>query len=166
MYTEPAKLYDIAKSNDWPLTGSIPPVNFKSDAKTSDRPASQKIEMAISSKLYNVVWDYDPTTNSYKRTLGGVSHWDALTDEQLAAKVVIIQEVPAQPLGEKTLQMQTVGTGKAMIFQDGQRVDGSWEKAKQTSRTIFRDANNKEIRYNPGQRWITIVTPGTTVTVN
>lgn len=165
MHTDPARLYEIAKINNWPLTGSIPAISFKNDSNPGQRPASQQVSIEISSKQYNVVWDYDPTTNSYKRTMGGSAHLDSLTNQQLAAKVVIVQEIISQPLGEKTLQMKTVDTGKATIFQDGQRLDGSWEKTTQIAPTIFLDASGKKIRYNPGKRWITIVNPGSTVTV-
>lgn len=165
MFSDPTKLYEIAAKNQWPLEDSSPTGNYKNDSAKDERPANQQVKVEMSSKQYNLVWNYDPITNSYKRTMGGVSHRDALTDTQLAPKVMIVQEVAAQPSGNSSLKMQTVGTGKAIIFQDGQRVDGTWEKVNQSIRTIFKDANGREIRFNRGQRWITIVNSGIAIVV-
>lgn len=169
VYANPAKLYGLAKDNNWPDTGGYPIITFKQDAKPTERPSGQIIEVEISSRQYNVSWNYDSSTNTYARTMGGAIHTDAGSSKQITSKVIIVQEVPSRTMvtriNEKGLEMDTVGTGQATIIQDGQVIVGSWKKAKQTERTIFYDANNQEIRYNPGQRWITIVNPGAKITV-
>lgn len=169
MFADPVKLYEIAHSNGWSLEGGYPSINFKQDVSKGERPASQQIAVEVSSKQFNLIWDYDSETNSYSRTIGGVAHKDGATGEQIKTKVVIVQEVPAKltvtRINEQGLIMDTVGQGKARIFQDGSVVEGTWKKEKQEERTIFYDGSGREIRYNPGQRWITIVSPGSKVTV-
>lgn len=169
MYADPAKLYEIANTNSWPMTGGHPSVNFKREAATDERPTSQQIDITISSRQFNTAWTYDPATNTYARTMGGAAHTDGATGEQIKSKVIIIQEAASQPIvtriNEQGLKMTTVGTGKAKIFQDGKATEGTWKKASQKERTIFMDEQGNEIRYNPGQRWITVVEPGSKVTV-
>jgi hypothetical protein len=166
MYGDPTKLYAIADKNGWAKTGEFPVITFKQDASTTERPLGQSVTVEISSKSYETKWAYDPTTNNYARSLAGVPHIDADTNKQIQSKVVIVQEVASALIaGEKGLVLTTVGTGKAKIFQDGKMIQGTWKKAKQAERTIFMDETGKEISYNPGQRWITVVDPGSKVTV-
>lgn len=169
MMASPTKLYEIAAKNKWTSTGS-PKIGYKQEGKASERPASQTINITISSASYNTRWQYDPKTNSYSRFMANQPHNDGQTKEQIKSKVVIVQEVASRPtitrINEQGLILDTVGQGKAKIFQDGQVIEGTWKKAKQTERTIFSDAQGKEVKFVPGQRWITIVNPGSAVTVS
>jgi hypothetical protein len=169
MYAYPAKLYAIATEKGWSQTGGQASVNFKEDGATTGRPAAQQINIAISSAQFNTSWAYDPTTNTYARSMGGAIHKDANTGEQIKSKVLIVQEVAAKPIltriNEQGLAMITVGTGKAKIMQDGIVTEGTWKKSSQSSRTIFMDAAGQEVKFNAGQRWITVVDPGSAVTV-
>lgn len=170
MYADPVKLYDVAKSNNWPMTGGFPAVTYKTEVVTDSRPVSQKVDIEISSRQFNTSWQYDPATNSYARTMGGVAHKDGVTGNQIQSKVLIVQEVAAKPIvtriNEQGLQMTTIGSGKAKIFQDGTMTEGTWRKSSQKERTVFLDATGKEVQFNPGQRWITVVTPGTKIINN
>lgn len=169
MYATPSKLYAIASDKGWSQTGGQAAVNFKEDASSTSRPAAQKIDIAISSASYNTSWAYDPSTNTYARSMGGSIHKDANNGEQIKSRVVVVQEVAAKQIltriNEQGLAMTTVGSGKAKVFQDGQVVEGTWKKSSQASRTIFYDAAGQEVKFNAGQRWITVVDPGSVVTV-
>ncbi len=169
MFANPAKLYKIAEANKWQMTDNFPVISFKDDLRKADRPTAQQVDIEISSKQFNTSWSYDPATNSYARAMGGVAHNDAGSGRQIVSKVVLVQEVPSKPtvtrINEQGLILSTVGTGKAQIFQDGKMIEGTWKKASQKERTIFYDDRGREIRYNAGQRWITMVDPGSKVTV-
>lgn len=168
MFGDPSKLYEIAKTNKWPETGSHPAVTFKSDADEEDRPAGQTVDIEISSKNFNTSWRYNPATNKYDRSMGGTIHKDGGTGARISSSVVIVQEVAAKPtvtrINEQGLTMTTIGSGKAKIIQDGTMIEGTWKKSSQKERTVFYDDEGKEVRFNRGQRWITVVTPGTKVT--
>ena len=56
-----------------------------------------------------------------------------------------------------------IGTGKALVFQDGVAIDATWSKATRVSRTIFKNSKSKEITFNPGPVWISIVPAGNQV---
>ncbi|MCJ7793026.1 MAG: DUF3048 domain-containing protein [Candidatus Marinimicrobia bacterium] len=111
---------------------------------------------------YEVVWQYDRENNQYLRLNGGQAHKDLNNEEQLKAKVVIIQFMKEKgPIDqEKHLLYTTTGTGKALVFQDGQASPGTWEKTKRQDRTVFKDAQGKEIKLNKGSIWIEIIPAG------
>ena len=57
----------------------------------------------------------------------------------------------------------TTGKGEALIFKDGEITKGSWSKAKRISRTVFSDAQGKEVKFNPGRIWISVLPVGNSV---
>jgi len=57
----------------------------------------------------------------------------------------------------KHLLYQTTGKGKVIVFQDGEAIQGTWEKKDRESRTKFFDSQGKEIKLNRGPIWIEIV---------
>jgi hypothetical protein len=83
-------------------------------------------------------------------------------------KNVVVQFVPTSygytRIGEATVIMQTVGSGRAVVFRDGGAVEGTWKKDLHNSRTRLLDANGKEIELNAGNTWYSIVPLGRTVT--
>ena len=60
---------------------------------------------------------------------------------------------------------QTKGTGKAVVFKDGKRINGTWEKDKRTSRTIVKDSTGKEISFDRGLIWFEILPTDGVLTV-
>lgn len=131
---------------------------FKDDSPSSGS-VSPEFDFWRDYKAYRVRWDYDKETNSYKRTNGGQPHIDFNTKEQLTTKNVVIQFAKEiGPVDEhKHLLYETIGTGRALIFQDGRVVEGKWSKKTRTGRTLFFDAQGKEIKFNRGQIWIEIL---------
>jgi len=101
---------------------------------------------------YDVRWDYDRETNVYRRSNGGQSHQDLNSGHQMTASVVIVQfSRETGPIDElKHLLYQTIGTGEAIIFQNGQVIEGSWAKESRTERTIFYNEQKKEVAFSRG----------------
>ncbi len=108
---------------------------------------------------FDVKWDFDPATDTYIRTNGGEVSVDLNTNKKLAYKTVIVQFAKETATGdlEKHMLYDIIGTGKALVFENGVAIDAVWSKSKLTSRTIFKDAKGKEIKLNPGPIWISIV---------
>jgi hypothetical protein len=50
-----------------------------------------------------------------------------------------------------------IGTGRALIFQDGQAIEATWSKKDREARTIFKDSKGKEIDFNRGLIYISVV---------
>lgn len=115
-------------------------------------------------ELYNVTWTYDPLNNVYRRENGGEEHLDKLTNSQLAPKNVVIQFVPMDTAylvkeGQFGVKVSNIGSGNALVFQNGDAIQAVWTKRSRSDRTIFKDSQGQEIKFNRGQVWIQVVPP-------
>jgi Protein of unknown function (DUF3048). len=116
---------------------------------------------------YDVEWKYDSTTNSYMRFNAGQPFIDWEFDKpQIAAKnVVIMFAKETGPLdSEHHMYYQDTGTGKAIVFQNGQAITGTWSKATPLDRDIYYDTTGKEISMVRGQTWVEVLPAGNKVT--
>ncbi|MFC1626663.1 DUF3048 domain-containing protein [Patescibacteria group bacterium] len=116
--------------------------------------------------LFGVRWEYDSAVNGYKRNMAGESHIDHETQEQIVSNnvVVLFAKETAANDAEKHLLYDNIGEGDSLIFQDGIVIEGTWEKPKDSSRTIFYDSQGDEIEFTRGQVWISMLDIGTDVT--
>lgn len=170
MYTTADKLYEIAhqrglnakddEGNKWDEDWRS--WQFKDDASDKGNINNIKFNFWSGYQEYEVNWQYNQENNQYLRSSGGQAHKDLNNEEQLMAKVVIVQFMREKgPINElKHLLYTTTGTGKAIVFQDGQATQATWSKAKRQDRTIFEDSKGKEIKFNRGPIWIEIVPLG------
>ncbi|MCL4367413.1 DUF3048 domain-containing protein [Patescibacteria group bacterium] len=180
MYSTTAKLWDVAakkgyvaadsEGNKW--SDTFVPWKFKDDNKNT--PAGSAIADKIDVTFwqgysdFNVTWQFDGTCDCYKRFNGGAPHIDLDNNQQLTAKNVVVQfekESRANDGYENNehLLYKTIGSGKALIFQDGKVIEGTWNKASRTDRTIYKDSQGKEIAFNRGVIWIQTVPEGAKV---
>ncbi len=114
---------------------------------------------------YDVEWKYDQGNNQYLRFNGGEKYTDLETKNQVSAKNVVILLAKEKGPVDRNLHMfyTTIGTGKALVFQNGGVAVGTWQKDARTSRTKFFDAAGREISFVRGPIWIEIVPAGNTV---
>lgn len=137
------------------------PWKFKEDATSDKRGNTNSISFEFWEGYtdFDVRWDYDPHANNYARMNGGQLQSDLENEEQLTAKNVVIQFAKEEgPIdGHKHMLYQIIGKGKALFFQDGNAIEGNWEKKDQQSRTVFTDKNGKEISFVRGQIWVEVV---------
>lgn len=142
------------------------PWKFIDDAPASS-PDATKISFGFwdNKPDYDVTWQYDKASNSYLRFNGGKAHMDLNTNKQLSAKDVVVEFVKEQGPVDRNLHMlyTTIGTGKALVFQNGTVIDATWEKDSRTGRTKYFDKSGKEISFVGGQIWIEAVPAGNTV---
>ncbi|MFH1749590.1 MAG: DUF3048 C-terminal domain-containing protein, partial [bacterium] len=92
---------------------------------------------------------------------------DSKNNNQLKAKSIIVQYIPTSIStynpSKKNLELDTLGRGKVLIFQDGETIEGEWKKDAKTDRTVFLDSGGKIIRLVAGVHWYQIVKTDTTV---
>lgn len=140
---------------------------FKDDTSESERRDQKQISFGFWSgyNLYDVTWNYDKPSNTYKRVNGGKPHTDLETGEQLTAKNVVIQFAKEQRSVDANVHnlYEIIGEGKGLAFQDGNAIPVTWKKATRTARTKFLDPKGKEIIFNRGPIWIEIVPSGNEV---
>ncbi|MCR4263329.1 MAG: DUF3048 domain-containing protein [Candidatus Roizmanbacteria bacterium] len=169
-------LFEIAKDRGWTNIDedgvswdkSYTSWKFKDDAEPGDRGAVDQIDLYFWNgyTAFDVTWEYDAVQNVYKRVNGGQPHKDLETDQQLIAKNVVIQfsEETSGVDEHKHLLYDTIGSDDALIFQNGEVIEGTWSKQSRTARTRFFDENGKEIQFVRGEIWIEIVPAGNNVT--
>lgn len=172
MYSTTEKLWEVAQKrgltnvdeegNKW--NESFTSWSFKDEAKLEARGDVTSVEFSFweNNTNYAVRWEYQKESNQYLRLNAGQIHKDLNNDTQLSAKTVIIQFMKEKgPIDEvKHMLYTTTGTGKALIFQDGQVIEGTWNKEKRQSRTKFTDKSGKEVALNRGPIWMEIIPVG------
>jgi hypothetical protein len=124
--------------------------------KTGQAVAAGKIDLSISGPLYNVHYDYDAASNSYKRVMAGKPHTDHRSGVQIAPKVVVALAMSYSQSGIYSVY-QINGEGTGFIFQDGQVQQVTWKKAGDKEQFTFAGADGKAVELNAGQTWITLL---------
>ncbi len=161
-------LWEQAALNGWSGPPAIDPWTFKEDnparARDPNAVTADAVDLGFGGPFfsdYAVRWTYDPQTNSYLRTMGGAPHKDGASGQRIRAKNVAVMVTDAWSAGDGTAHLlyRTTGDGRAVVFQDGVAIDGSWEKPNPTERTRFYDAEDNEIAFNRGQTWVEVLAP-------
>ena len=176
MYSTTQKLWEVGAKRKWVATDSagirwddnFTPWKFKEGQNPGGQTTKITVNFWENQPGYLVEWNYDAASNTYKRKHGGEDQTDLNNKQQLAAKNIIVQfqrESNANDgyPGNVHLLYRTTGSGKALIFMDGNVTEGKWIKQSRTSRTKFVDAGGKEIEFKRGQIWIQTVPEGSKV---
>ncbi len=124
---------------------------------------------------FNTIYTYDQENNRYLRAYAnGNAHMvytcpDNLTGEvkpqqdcgepsQVAPKAIAVMRVNETTASDNYHQnIDTIGSGEAIIFQNGQAIKGTWKKASAKDQIKFTNEAGEEIAFTPGQLWIAAV---------
>lgn len=130
----------------------------RKDGEKTDETTASKVNVNISSPLYNSSYVYDSKKNVYKRSQGGVPHLDREAG-QITPSVVVVLRVNERMVFEDGWreQIDTIGSGKAYIFQDGTAQEVTWKKTGRSEQLHFTDKNGKDVPLSRGQTWITAI---------
>lgn len=162
-YTEAEKRGLAAKDSDgnsW--DESFTPWKFADDKPKSATASDISFSFWDNKPDYDVEWKYDSANNQYLRFNAGKEHSDLETKKQLSAKNVVILFAKERGPVDRNGHMlyTTTGTGKALVFQNGEVIEATWKKDTRTSRTKFSDDNGREISFTRGPIWIEVVPAG------
>lgn len=163
VYTSTAALKSLEQAKGFTTSTftSLP----RKKAEPSTTPTVTSVDLAISGPLYNVHYDYDKTTNTYKRFEGGKPHTDDKSGTQIAPKVVVALVTTSHLNADrKHTDYNTTGTGTMYVFQDGTVTQGTWTKNDRKAQFSFAKADNSQLKLNPGQTWFTMVGATSNVT--
>lgn len=167
-YTNGVKLRELGESLGWEGQTTVRPWLFK-DSKDTYSSYSSATDISIDFWYhgdYSAAFKYDPSSNKYLRFTGvdsednPIPHLDQETKEQVSAKNLIVQFAVESTISgdeKNRLEYELLGSGKALVFIDGKVIDATWSKADRDERTVFYDNNGKEIEFNRGNFWISIV---------
>jgi len=114
---------------------------------------------------FDAAYKYVSEDNIYLREMGGIKHKDYGTDKQFTPSNIIIQKVPQEGYYESgygRIKIDMTGNGDIMLFQNGEIINGTWEKENRDDQTEFFDDDGDKIELVRGQTWIEVV-PGNRV---
>ncbi len=109
-------------------------------------------------------YDWDAAGGTWLRSTDGRPH--VLEDGRIGPTTVIVQFTPYVTFidDEKVMYPEVVGSGDAWVFASGSLVQGTWSKPTADAVTTFTNADGAPIVLPPGQTWVHLVAPGSTVT--
>ena len=129
---------------------------FKDDQLVGETARSLAIDFAPGT-VYDVDWKYQPETNSYLRYQSGIV-MKMTDDATILVNNVVVLAMDIRVVDSVTRRhIQTVGTGDALISQDGETYLARWQKEARTSRLRFYTTDGYEISLNAGSTWIEVV---------
>lgn len=103
-------------------------------------------------------FEYDEASGKYKRFQYGEAQIDETTQEQLTCDNIILQYSSYQPYDPNGyLNIDTNSGGQGKFITRGKAIDIRWEKDSPWGVTHYYDANEQEIKLNPGKTWVEIV---------
>lgn len=130
----------------------------REDGEPVKSPTASRIAINFSSPTYNTAYTYNKDKNTYLRSMGGVAHKDREAG-QITPSVVIALRVNMQHVMEDGYreQITTIGTGSAVLFQNGTAKEVTWRKASRLAPLRITDKEGKDIPLNRGQTWVAAV---------
>ena len=143
---------------------------LRKDDEPSSAPDATSITADFSSPSYTATFSYDAGSNSYKRSIAGKPDIDASNDnKQVNPKTVIVlyaaTTAGTQPNGKPKTDIDLIGSGKALLFQDGTAKECTWKKVSDKGRLTLSDTTSgQELHLNRGQSWVSIIPTGHTAT--
>jgi hypothetical protein len=139
-------------------TSKFTPFVRKDDPEIMPTVTASKITFDISGANYNTSYTYNAESNDYARVMAGLPHNDQEGGKQITPKVVIALVVSygIHPNGIHS-QYGSIGSGDAIIFQDGIATNVTWSKPSQSAALSFTSADGKQFSLNAGQTWITAI---------
>jgi hypothetical protein len=166
VYTDGKTLRKLAKvrgAKDKPYT---PVWTFAPEAPLDARPYGGSIKVVYPQNT--ITYRYARSTNSYPRTVTGEGkQFDAADGERIAPQNVIVMWVDFRPLGDRKhrLEANLIGSGRAVVFTNGRRLDGTWKKAGTTKPTLFFDKAGEPVALTVGQTFIQVIPRAYRITV-
>ena len=122
------------------------------------------------SGLHNTSYEYDPETKTYLRSMRGVEHVDRFTEERFYAKNILIYTVRDELLPDTEdkgrRELYNIGSGDGYYITNGKCIPMKWEKSTRAGRTVYRDVNGNELKFNDGITWVQIVPEYGSITIS
>jgi hypothetical protein len=111
---------------------------------------------------FGVAYHYDAANSTWSRAVDEPAY-DAATPEN-PRNVIVLFTNYVGGVGVIGSEAQLVGSGNAIVFTGGHRIDGRWSRPDRTKPARFVDSSGKRIGLTPGQTWVELAPTGTPVT--
>ena len=167
LYLDTKKAYAEAAKRGMAITEDVPRLQFS--PRMAANAATITVVSIPFSDANNVVWTYSEAEKQYYRVNDGKKHLDAATSKQIAATNVVVlwaryAASSRDKLGSTTYDINLGGTGRASVFRNGQRLDGTWT-ADNTAPPRFTAADGTPIKLAPGTTWFQVIPLSVSITM-
>jgi hypothetical protein len=114
-----------------------------------------------------IAFDFDAKTKRYNRSIDGVLQHQADGSVVSASNVLVqfcrvttyYKDVDVN--GNPAKYTHSIGSGQAVLFRNGKRINGHWQRKHYTGATSFTDASGKTpLQFRPGNVWVVLVANG------
>ena len=123
-------------------------------------------ELTVKALGCNSTCKWDPEKGKYLRYWYGEPYVDKETGEQLEFDNILVQKVHSDIMvddetgltdhkGRLTIDM--FAGGDALLFTQGEVIEGTWSRDGVDSRTIFKDKAGRDFAFTPGKTWVYVL---------
>jgi hypothetical protein len=158
VYTSGKTLRKLAKVRGAKDKDYRPAWTFAPDAALADRPYGGTLKVTYPQN--RITYRYSRTTNTWKRSVSGEGkQFDAADGERIEPQNVVVMWVDFRSLGDRKhrLEADLIGSGKAAVFTNGRRTDGTWKKSAAGKPTRFFDRAGEPIPLTVGQTFVQVI---------
>ena len=114
---------------------------------------------------FAVTWRYDAAAGTWKRTMGGAPHVDALDGHQIEVENVVLQyaqiftalNVEPDSAGNPVVDTVLRGENTLRLFHSGHLYEGVWTKEHDRAKTQYRAVDGNPLLLRRGRVWIHII---------
>lgn len=156
LYTTREQINDLLNSKE--ERGWIPVSVWEFETVPTDQlaPEITNITIPFSFTLFEAKYQFDPTTNSYKRLLNGQAHKDRNNDLQISPTNILIHLADISPTGDEllTVNIKLNGNGPCYLFTAGKFKECRW--SFENGKHVYKDLDGNPLKLQPGQTWIEI----------
>jgi hypothetical protein cdiviTM7_01935 len=155
VYTNFTNLSTLGSSKGW-NSSNFEGFSRKEDSLAKEKNATQ-IQVNISGFSYNSTYVYQENCNCYLRSQAGVTHTDA-NGTQISTKTLIVLKMENKLAADRYHNTyRNIGSGEAIVFQDGVAQKVKWVKSSEGSPLILQNNDGSNFKINRGQSWIVAV---------
>jgi hypothetical protein len=168
-YTNTAALIACLPKRGYPTTfQSLPTRPFKDDLPVAQRPQSQVISIAYPTGA--IGYEFISAADAYVRLVGGKPQIDPANQHGVLARSIVVMYQtdsidPHSEPGHARPAVGNVGSGMAIVFQEGSATAATWKKTSNTALTRFYDLSGAEIPLVRGEIFMQSVPPSWAVKV-
>lgn len=106
---------------------------------------------------FRVEYQYDAASNTYLRSRGGKAEIDRNTNKQATANNIAVMYAEIHQIEGQYNDANLISQGKAEIYRDGDKIEGTWKKSSEAGKLYFLDGSGSEIKFSPGNIWVEIL---------
>lgn len=159
-----ANLPEIAKSAKNAPTARSIGLSWSSNKPTGKTRKGTLVQTRVGNTPVEFRWN--AKSHRYVRIIdGAVQHTKA--GAVISTPNVIVQfckvttyKKDRDVLGNPAQYTHTVGSGRAVVFRDGRRIDGTWHRKSVDDGTLLRTKGGKPIPLTPGGAWFVLAKTG------